>query len=100
MGIALDRSQDASLLRLEGVIDISVAAELKAALIEALQSGNAVRIAAASVTDLDVTAYQLLWAARQQARQAGAAFTLDAEIPEPVRMTLAEMGFNSGALQQ
>jgi len=98
MGIALNQTSDASLLRLDGVIDISVAAELKAALVEAVASGKAVRVSAEAVTELDVSAYQLLWAVGRERKRAGADIVLTGEIPEPVRKSIEEMGLEACAL--
>lgn len=89
MAIALTQSDDASLLRLEGEIDISSAAELKAALLEAIAAGKAIRILVDEIAELDVTAFQLLWAAGRQAQKAGTGFTVAGQIREPVRESLA-----------
>lgn len=98
MGIALSQTDDSSLIRLEGVIDISAAAELKAALLSAIAAGSAIRVSAAAVSELDVTAFQLLWAAGREARRAGVKFMLAEQMPQPVRDAFSEMGLDAGAL--
>ena len=98
MGIALHQAEDASLLRLDGIVDISIAAELKNALLEAAALGKAMRVSVANVTELDVTAYQLLWAAHREAKHKGAPLTLEGQMAEPVRSALAEMGLDACAL--
>jgi anti-anti-sigma factor len=98
MGIALNQTSDASVVRLDGVIDISVAAELKAALLEAVASGKAVRISAEAVTELDVSAYQLLWAAGREGKRSGVELALAGEMPEPVKKSIEEMGLQACAL--
>lgn len=98
MGIALNQTSDASLLRLDDVIDISVAAELKAALVEAVASGKNLRVSAEAVTELDVSAYQLLWAAGRERKRSGAELALTGKMPEPVKKSLEEMGLDPCAL--
>lgn len=92
MGIALEQGKKFSTIRLEGAIDISNASELKAILLSALGAGREVRVALDGVEDLDVTAYQLLWAAERQARGAGVKFSFTGQAPEPVWASLAEAG--------
>ena len=67
MGVALEQGEESSTIRLEGAIDIALAGELRAALLAALTSGGELLIALGGATDLDVTAMQLLWAARRMA---------------------------------
>lgn len=89
MAITGSQIDDASLVRLEGVIDISVAAELKDALGRAIAESRPVRIAAEGVTGLDVTAFQLLQAAQREARQK---VSFAGNLPEPVRSFLESVG--------
>jgi len=93
MGISLGKSDAEMSIALEGKIDIACAADLKALLLEALQSGNDVVISFGDATGLDVTALQLLWAAGQQARHSGMGFRLSGQVPEPVSTELVEAGF-------
>lgn len=98
MGIVLTQNDDASLLRLKGDLEISVAAELKAALLEAIAAGKAVRVLTDGVTELDVTAFQLLWAARSQAKHAGIGFTVTGQMGEAVRQSLSAMDLDADAI--
>lgn len=98
MAIVLTRSDDASLLRLDGEIDISSAAELKAALLEAIAAGKAICVWADEVAELDVTAIQLLWATARQAKQAGIGFTVTGEMRGAVRESLSALGFDANAI--
>ncbi len=93
MPIALEQCEESSLVRLVGVIDISCAAELKTLLLQALGSGNEVRVSLDQTSYLDVTAIQLLWAATREANRAGARFVLKGEVPEPVSIALCAAGF-------
>jgi len=92
MGITLGGSEDASLLRLEGVMDISVAAQLKAALVDALRAGKDVHVSAEGMKELDVTAFQLLWAAEREAKRSGVEFKLTGELPEHIQSFLTSDG--------
>jgi len=95
MGIALETTEAGTLVALEGAIDIACAAELKALLLQALDSGAEVRVSLDAATYLDVTAFQLLWSAAQQARRSGVGFRLSGAVTEPVSSALADAGFQS-----
>ncbi len=98
MGIALSQTDDSSLIRLEGAIDIGAAAELKAALLDAFAAGKAISVSAEAVSDFDITAYQLLWAAAREARRSGGHLAVAGQMPEPVRDALSGMGLDACAL--
>jgi anti-anti-sigma factor len=93
VAVRFDRSTEPGVIRLEGAIDIDRAAELKEALLEALASGQAVRISLQAATSIDVTAVQLLWAAEREAGASGTVLALEGAVPEIVRATLSEAGF-------
>lgn len=100
MPVTLEQNDMASLIRLEGAVDIGSACELKTLLVQALEpgadgAGKDVRIALAGATSLDVTAVQLLWAAERKARAAAVAFALEGGLPEPVRSALAHAGLQT-----
>jgi anti-anti-sigma regulatory factor len=92
MGIMLRRAKQASRLRLEGAIDISAAAELKAALLDAVAAGKTIRVSPEAVSELDVTAFQLLWAAQREAKQRGMKFIYAGEMPPPVKSAVSDLG--------
>lgn len=92
MGLAFVESETEYAIRLEGVIDISSASELKDMFLQALGSGRVLRVSLGSVACIDLTAVQLLWAAGQQARRSGGEFHLTGQLPEPVSMLLADAG--------
>ena len=98
MAIALTQSEDASLLRLAGEIDISRSVELKAVLLDAIAAGKTIRVLADEVTELDVTAFQLLWAAGRQARQEGIGFAVTGEMRGAVRESLSALGLDVGTI--
>jgi len=93
MGIHFEKSDAGSLVALRGIVDIDCAAELKAVLLEVLDSEAGACISLEGATYLDVTAVQLLWAAERQARRSGAPFRIDGQIPEAVSLGLADAGF-------
>lgn len=91
MAILHSGKGDSRRITLEGAIDAGAAAELQAALVKALHSGQEVCVSIGGVTDLDVTAFQLLWAAEREAERLGARFRLEGPLTESVRQTLAEL---------
>jgi len=98
MGIKLSHSRQMSRLRLDGVVDISVAAELKAALLKAIAVQKNICVSAEAVTELDLTAYQMLWIAARQARNSGVSFAFTGPIPLPAEAALADLGLGANAL--
>ena len=93
MGVTLEQGEESSVIRLVGAIDINAAAELKKALLDALGAGQRVSVALDLATDLDVTAVQLLWAARRDAGVLGVEFALAGRLPGPVASALLQAGF-------
>jgi anti-anti-sigma regulatory factor len=113
MPVILKQSEALNQIRLEGVVDIASAAELKELLVNVFKAGKSeagdsetdkpvadkselskeVRISVEAVTDLDVTAVQLLWAAEREARGSGVVFKLADAVPESVSAALGEAGF-------
>ena len=94
MSIALNESDESSLVRLDGAIDISSAADLKTALIGALQNGKQVCVSVEKASDLDVTAFQLLWAAKREAERLGVPFALEGSLSETIRNSLRSSGLD------
>jgi len=93
VGIVLEQHDHSDLIRLEGVIDIESAAELKSILLQALGSGRAVHLTVESATHLDITALQLLWAAERDARTSGSALVREGQVPASVSAALNAAGF-------
>ena len=93
MPIMLEQCEGANVIHLQGAIDISLAAELKTTLLEALTSPGPLRVALSADADLDVTAIQLLWAAEREAKASHASFTLDGCVPDAVSTNLKMTGF-------
>jgi len=97
MGIAPSNTKQSGLLQLKGVVDISEAAELKAALLEVLATGETIHVSLEAVSELDVTAFQLLWAARREAKQRGLKFMPEGQMPLPVKNALSDLGLEACA---
>ncbi|MGA3032793.1 MAG: STAS domain-containing protein [Terracidiphilus sp.] len=100
MGVALTEAEGASLISLEGAIDIARAVELRTVLVAALKEGRQLRVCLDEAAELDVTAFQLLWAAGREAAQKSIDFALAGPLPEPVRNALADMGFDESAFPE
>lgn len=94
MGISLEQDDALSLIRLEGTIDISCAADLKELLLKVLQPGREVRVNLDQATDLDVTAIELLWAAERAARTSDVRFALSGQVPKRISTAVADAGFD------
>jgi anti-anti-sigma regulatory factor len=92
MAVTLKLEEAASRVTLEGAVDISSAADLKAALMQAVDAGVEVVVSLAGATDLDVTAVQLLWAARRAAADAGIEFSFGGKEPEAIATALQDAG--------
>jgi anti-anti-sigma factor len=95
MPVSCDEGETLSLIHLQGDVSISSAAEFKQVLLRALAHGKAIDIDLACVTEIDITALQLLWAAEREAKGAGIGFSLVGQRPEHVSTALAVAGFES-----
>ncbi len=93
MQATFDRSTTPTTLRLEGELEIDSAAELQAQLVEALSPGEPIQIAMESVTAVDITGLQLLTAAERAVQARGLAWVRSGEMPECLRRTAAEAGW-------
>jgi anti-anti-sigma regulatory factor len=89
------QSDECAAINLEGVVDIICAAELKTSLLDALNSAKSLRVSLDQCTDLDVTAFQLLWAAAREAKSKGLRFALDGAVPPAIVASLKDVGFES-----
>jgi anti-anti-sigma regulatory factor len=95
--VSLEQRGALSLIRLRGAIDIGCAQELKEHLLQGLKTGSELRVMLAEATDLDVTAVELLWAARREAKATSVGFAFEGQMPEPLSAALAEAGFETFA---
>lgn len=82
-------------IQLTGAIDVRHAVQLRDRLLEALSSSSELRIGWQQVTELDVTAIQLLLAAERMARGRGLSVRYDGPLPESIATALTEAGFEN-----
>ncbi len=73
MPLTVDRNATRWLIRLEGEVNITSAAELKGLLLEGLAAPE-LELDLERATEIDVTVLQLLWAAGREAARAGSGF--------------------------
>lgn len=93
VGIHLEQTGKMISIRLEGSIDVSSAEELKKVLVDALKMGEEIRLQSGEATYLDVTGVELLCAAEREARRAGVRWMFMDSLPEAIRTTLHDAGF-------
>ena len=94
MPLTCNNDESQWLIELEKVVDITCAAQLKTELIEALSSGKGILLDVSHVTDLDVTAFQLLQAAARAAGKASQSFTVCGQLPQSVDSSFRRAGFD------
>lgn len=95
MPVTLRIDDAAGTVQLQDAIDVSVAAELKNILVEALHSSSALHIDVSHVTALDAAAVQLLWCVKRQASQAGVPFSIVGKLKDEVASALQEVGITA-----
>ena len=95
MPIMAEQSEQSCVIRLEGEIEIAHAAELKSALVEAIERRQSLELDLGQVCCLDVTAVQLLVAFVRAAAEAGVELRLGAPLPEPLCAALAACGLGA-----
>ena len=72
MPVTLQRQEASWLIRLEGQITVTSAAELKELLLEWLSAGKDLELDLERAEEIDITIMQLLWAAAREAARTGA----------------------------
>lgn len=92
MPILCEELEKDYVVHLQGEIDIGCSAELKTALASAISAGKELRVQM-EATKLDVTAIQLLWAARRDAQKNGTRLSVNGDVPEEVQRAVREAGF-------
>ena len=93
MSIQCEADESAYVLRLADEVDINSSVELKQALIEIIASGKELHLDLQAGPSLDITAIQLLWAARLVFEQRGSHFVTAGEVPESITSALQDAGF-------
>lgn len=95
MPITSAANETQCVINLQANVDISDAADLKQALLDALLSHKELRLDLAGVTELDITAVQLLWAAARESQREGVSFTIIGAVPEEITATVRDAGFDA-----
>lgn len=98
MRVSVDQSAEVPTVRLDGEVDISVALELKGALIEAVASRPGLRLELEGVTALDITTLQLLWAAGRETARSGTKLLLSGPAPEAMDEAMGLAGLEGFAV--
>jgi len=93
--VEIEESAEATRLRLSGMVEISEAHALKAHLGAAIERGLGMQVELAAESELDITAIQLLEAARRESRRRSLKFSLTEPLPESLTETLRLAGLDS-----
>jgi anti-anti-sigma factor len=100
MAVTVEERENSSLVRLEGAIDIASVAEIKSVLLNALVSNKEIRLSLEGVTELDITAMQLLYAAERDAVKSGVLFALEGSFPNEISALVTNAGLANFKFQQ
>ena len=96
MKCAQTASNEENVLTLKGELSISHAARLKAELIQALDAAPRIVIDVNAVTDVDLSALQLLCAAHKSALAKGKQLILSPDLPETLTRQIQKAGLMEG----
>ena len=92
MPITLVRNEEHCLIRLEGEVNIASAGDLKQVLLEALASGQELRVDLERAVEPDISTLQLLWAAEREARGAGIGFVVAGALSAEITGAVLDAG--------
>ena len=92
MSVTMERNESHLLIRLEGAVNLTSAAELKGLLIEGLASGSELVLDLESADEIDITVMQLLWAAGREAARTGA--RVEIRMSEAAGVAMRAAGFD------
>jgi anti-anti-sigma regulatory factor len=95
MPVTLDQTGAVSTVRLEGEVGIGDAQELKGVLLDGLALRKGLRIDVAVALALDVTIFQLLWAGRHAAGEAGMEFSVCGPVAQEIGLTMDRAGLET-----
>ena len=95
MPVVAEQSEQSCVIRLEGEIEIAHAAELKSALVRAIERRQSLMLDLGQVRCLDVTAVQLIMAFVRAAAEAGVELRPGAPLPELLCAALAVCGIGT-----
>ena len=89
--VTMERHKTHSLIRLEGELNVTSAAELKGLLLEGLASGGDLKVDLERAEEIDVSVMQLLWAAGREASRTGSSLVIRGS--EAAVMAARDAGF-------
>jgi hypothetical protein len=87
----MQRRETGLLIQIDDAVTVSSAEELKNLLLEGLVSGVDVQVDLEHAGEIDVTAMQLLWAARREADRKGTGMAI--RVSQAVAAAAREIGF-------
>jgi anti-anti-sigma regulatory factor len=100
MPATVEEWKNASLVRMEGIVGIESAAETKSVLLNALASNKEIRLTLEGVTELDITALQLLYATENDAAKSGIVLALEGSVPNDISDAMTDAGLVKFNFQQ
>jgi anti-anti-sigma factor len=92
LSIQCEADESTCVLRLADEVDINSSVELKQSLVDAIASGKELHLDLQAGPSLDITAIQLLWAARHEIEQRGSNFVIAGDVPEIITSALQDAG--------
>ncbi|MGA8740043.1 MAG: STAS domain-containing protein [Terracidiphilus sp.] len=94
MAINVEDKNGRRCIRLDDVVDIAQAADLKEILIDAIGSFASVRVEVSGASAIDVTTVQLLWTALSHASSAGKDFAIEGRWNKEIERSLSGTGIS------
>jgi anti-anti-sigma regulatory factor len=91
--VSVDWQQSQSVIRLDGDVGLSSAAELKGFLRQCLSSGKNLVLDLERIQEINISILQLLWAAGRAATQRGV--RIDTRVSEAALLTARSAGFHT-----
>ena len=95
MSLQLEEAQNRVVVHLEDSVTLSSASELHDLFLQALNSRKPIAVDVSKVTEIDLSAIQILFAAHAEAIRTDHGFSATNTIPEAVRQTIRESGLDS-----
>jgi len=100
MPVTVEERDISSLVRLEGAIDISFAAEMKSILLNALAQKKEIKLTLDGATEVDITVLQLLYAIEREAEKTGAIVAIEGSVPDEISAAMTAAGLVKFKFQQ
>ena len=94
MPLTLEQNDAGCLLRLEGEITVNCASELHHLLLQAAASDTDLAVSFAPQAEIDVSAIQLLYAARREAARNGRAIRVAGDSPAQIEAAFRDVGID------